>query len=179
VSSPEANYPPIESERLLLVWMSPSFIRASLDGDRDAAAKVIGASVPEGWPDDGLRRRMGTRLAQMERQPEAAPWLLRAMVTRADNEVVGYINFHGAPEDGRAELGYTVIDPHRRHGYASESALAMMRWAKEEHGVETFVLSISPDNDTSLAMAERLGFRQVGTRMDDVDGEELVFERPA
>jgi RimJ/RimL family protein N-acetyltransferase len=55
----------------------------------------------------------------------------------------------------------------------------MMHWAHTERSVETFVLSISPENRPSLAMAAKLGFERVGSRMDEIDGEEWVFELSA
>jgi RimJ/RimL family protein N-acetyltransferase len=99
------------------------------------------------------------------------------MLRRQDREMLGVINFHGRPNaQGQAELGYAVFEPYRRQGYASEAALAMMRWAHSRHGVRRFIVSISPANQASLAMADKLGFRLIATQMDDIDGEEHVFE---
>jgi RimJ/RimL family protein N-acetyltransferase len=42
--------------------------------------------------------------------------------------------------------------------------------------VRNFRASVAPDNVASLAIIGRLGFRQTGIQIDDVDGEELVFE---
>lgn len=107
----------------------------------------------------------------------AAPWLLRAMLRRDDRQFIGRIGFHGLPNaKGQAELGYAVLEEHRRRGYASEAALAMMRWARERPGVRSFLVSISPTNTPSLAMAAKLGFRWIGSQMDEVDGEEHIFE---
>jgi ribosomal-protein-alanine N-acetyltransferase len=169
----------IEAHRLILVWMSPDFMRASLAGRQEEASRLIAARLPEGWPDERGDVRLRMRLEQMEREPDSAPWLLRAIVRRSDMTMIGYITFHDPPADGRAELGYTVFEEHRRRGYASEAALAMMRWAREVHDVRAFVVSISPDNQASLALAAKLGFLRTGTRMDEVDGEEWVFEREA
>src|SRR3972149_5968385 len=66
--------------------------------------------------------------------------------------------------------------PCRRRGYALEAAQGLMDWAAREHGVRLFRLSIAPDNAPSLAMAAKMGFRQVGEQMDDEDGLELVFD---
>jgi RimJ/RimL family protein N-acetyltransferase len=157
--------------------MSPSFIEASLRRDAETASAVIDAVLPDGWPDDEARRRLKMRLDQMHLSPESAQWLLRAMVRREDGRMVGLINYHGPPNEmGQAELGYTVFEPYRRRGYASEAARAMMSWASREHGVVDFVLSISPANEPSLGLAASLGFRRVGTQMDEIDGEEWVFE---
>jgi RimJ/RimL family protein N-acetyltransferase len=35
---------------------------------------------------------------------------------------------------------------------------------------------VSPGNAASLAVVEKLGFRQTGVQIDDIDGEEGVFE---
>jgi RimJ/RimL family protein N-acetyltransferase len=120
---------------------------------------------------------MERRLRQIAEAPGDAPWLLRAMVRREDRVMVGYINFHGRPDDaGRAELGYTVFEPWRRQGYATEAIIGMMRWASREAPVQAFVLSISPSNVASLALAAKLGFVQVGSQVDEIDGVEYVFE---
>lgn len=156
--------------------MSVAFLKASLEGRWLDAQRELGAALPAGWPDDRAARRLAFRLGQMRDHPEAAPWLLRAIVDSASNAVAGYINFHGPPIDGRAELGYTVFESQRRRGYAEEAARGMMRWAHRAHGIGLFVVSISPTNLPSLGMAAKLGFKQTGSQWDDEDGEELVFE---
>jgi L-amino acid N-acyltransferase YncA len=45
--------------------------------------------------------------------------------------------------------------------------------------VRTVRASVSPGNVASLALVRSLGFRQVGEQWDEIDGLELVFERPA
>jgi RimJ/RimL family protein N-acetyltransferase len=160
--------------------MSPAFMEASLQGRREEAEAMLGVSLPDWWPDAEARRRLEMRLAQMRDDPASAQWLLRAMVRRPDGLVVGVINFHGRPDEAnRAELGYTVFEAYRRQGYATEAVLGMMGWTKRVHSVETFVLSISPQNGPSLGLAAKLGFRRVGSQIDEEDGEEWVFELAA
>jgi RimJ/RimL family protein N-acetyltransferase len=167
----------IASERLHLVRFSPEFFAASLEDRLAAAEALIDAHLPSWWPDEHARAVIQRRQRQIAATPSDAPWLLRAMVRREDRAVVGYINFHGPPDSyGRAELGYTVFEEHRRQGYATEAVLAMMRWAREEHLVRGFLLSISPTNAPSLALAAKLGFTQIGEQMDLEDGLEYVFE---
>ena len=53
--------------------------------------------------------------------------------------MLGHIGFHGPPDErGMAEMGYTVLPPFRRRGYALEAARGMMDWALREHGVRLF-----------------------------------------
>jgi hypothetical protein len=52
----------------------------------------------------------------------------------------------------------------------------MMQWARLNRGVSRFVVSISPDDPPSLAMAAALGFEPTGSQVDEIDGDEWVFE---
>ncbi len=170
------DVPAIRTRRLDLVSLSPELIEALLAGRRAEAGAIAGFPLPDGWPEPGDERFLRLRLDQMRGDPASRPWLLRAMVLHRTGTMVGYINFHGPPADGAAELGYTVLPTHRRRGYAREAIRGMMRWATREHGVRRFVVSIAPDNQASLALAAGLGFRQTGSHIDPEDGLELVFE---
>ena len=111
--------------------------------------------------------------------PAAQPWLGRAIVlTEADgtDRIIGSCGFHSPPEpDGRVEVGYRVEPTWRRQGVASEVVRALFDWAHAQ-GVDRFRASVAPDNVASLAIITGLGFRQTGVQIDDIDGEELVFE---
>ena len=114
----------------------------------------------------------------MRGDPSLQPWLARAMVLpQRERPMIGHVGFHGPPDgQGAAEMGYTVLPPYRRRGYALEAAQGMMEWAEREHGARLFRLSISPANAPSLAMATKLGFRHVGEQVDEEDGPELILE---
>lgn len=100
--------------------------------------------------------------------------MARIMKSR-DADVIGHCGFHGPPDIiGRAEIGYTVFASHRGQGYAKEAAAALVHWAFEQGETKVYA-SVSPSNAPSLAVVLSLGFRQVGTQVDDVDGLELVF----
>jgi len=92
--------------------------------------------------------------------------------------MVGFVNFHGAPgvndtaTPGALELGWTVFADDRRHGYATETANALMDWAAREHRVRHFISSTTPDNTPSLRVHEKLGFARTG---EVVEGE-VIFE---
>jgi [ribosomal protein S5]-alanine N-acetyltransferase len=175
---------PIRSRRLDLVSMSAAFVEAVLEGRRAAAARLVGAALPRDWPD---RRDLGflnLRLAQMQKDPETQPWLVRALVLREPRRtMVGHAGFHGPPgvngprHPDAVELGYTVFPPFRGRGLATEAVGALLDWASSEHGMRRFVASVAPGNEPSLAIVRKLGFVQTGQQWDDEDGLELVYER--
>jgi [ribosomal protein S5]-alanine N-acetyltransferase len=169
--------PTIHADRLDLVPLSPALLDAILTGRRPDAEAIAGMKLPEGWPDERDRRLLRLRRDQMRQDPGCQQWLLRAMVLRGGQTMVGHIGFHGPPQTiGRAELGYSVVPDHRRRGYAIEATLALMDWAAREHDVRNFFVSIAPDNAASLALATKLGFAKVGEQIDEEDGLEYVFE---
>ena len=166
----------MRSERLDLVWTGPEFLQASLDGRIEEAERLIGAKLPAGWPDD--EGRMRRQLQRVLDDLEQGLWIGCSMVRRADGAYVGGIGFHGKPNEmGQVELGYGVEPEYRRQGYASEAAQALIEWARREHGVRRFLLSILATNEPSLGMAAKLGFQRIGTQIDEIDGEEYVFEK--
>jgi RimJ/RimL family protein N-acetyltransferase len=158
------------------VWLSPDTLRRLAI----ASAEVKGAAVPEAWRSRHLYL-VEIRLRQLSRYPEHAPWLMRAVLERESGAFVGQIGFHGAPgynglrETDAVELGYSVDEPYRGRGYATEAARGMIAWAARR-GIRRVLASISPDNGASLAVARKLGMREVTVVVDDVDGPEVVFE---
>ena len=180
----------ISSPRLDLIPLTPAFLSACLADEREAAETILGLSIPPEWFEEkGL---MQLRLAQLEQRPDLQPWLLRAMGLRSQKQMVGHIGFHSAPgtsyldeiAPGGVEYGYTVFSAYRRQGYAREACTALMRWARQgqqtpwaaqEQGAPCFVVSIRPDNEPSLRLAQGFGFEKAGSHTDEVDGVEDIF----
>jgi ribosomal-protein-alanine N-acetyltransferase len=171
----------IQTNRLDVVPMTPAFLRASLRRDSAEAAQHLRLKVPDTWPD--IASVLALRLEQLESNPSLQPWLLRAMGLRTSREMIGHIGFHSLPgpryleqwSPGGVEFGFTVFPAYRRRGFAREASLALMQWARETHGVRSFVVTISPNNRASLALATSLGFVRVGDHEDEVDGREDVY----
>ena len=126
---------------------------------------------------------MELRLRQLEANPALQPWLIRGISLRDEGCLIGDIGFHDEPVAPSAsapksvELGYAIIESHRRRGYAREAAEALMQWACAQHGVRRFLLSISPENQPSRALAAKMGFQKVGFKIDEEDGPEDIFEK--
>ncbi len=172
----------IQTDRLDLILMTPTFFAAAVRGDQAQAVQLLGVPIPaEWWP---VSHHTLDRLEQARRNPVLQPWLERAIVLRSAQTMIGSIAFHMAhdPEPvrplgpGGVEFGYTIFAPFRRQGYATEASLALMTWAQQQ-GVMRFVLSISPQNQPSLRIAARFGFSKIGSQMDEEDGLEGIYER--
>jgi len=166
---------PIRTTRLELIQIDPAGIRHLIAGDRRKAEGVIGLTLPPEFPTaDDLAGFLPIQLLRMEAAPDRRDWMARMMVSDS-NEAIGHCGFHGPPEViGRAEIGYTVFTTFRGQGFAKEAARALTAWALEQGEREVYAC-VAPNNGPSLAIIRALGFKQIGTQEDEVDGLELVF----
>jgi RimJ/RimL family protein N-acetyltransferase len=168
----------IATARLDLVPLEPAAIERLLADDRAGATSMLGVTLPEEFPASGERSGfLPIQLERMRASPDRRDWMARLMVARADGAAIGHCGFHGPPEViGRAEIGYTVFTAFRGQDYAKESARALVDWAFAQREDEVYA-TVAPDNAPSLAVVRALGFIEVGTQIDEVDGLELVFVR--
>ena len=176
------NTPVISSKRVDLIPLTPAFLQASLQGDATTAESLLGLAIPSEWFAE--QRLIQLRLNDLQQNSALQPWLLRAIGLRHQQVMVGHIGFHTQPgadylrelAPGGIEYGYTVFSAFRRRGYAREACEALMQWAYQEHQVTRFVVSIRPDNIPSRRLAEQLGFKQIGSHVDEEDGLENIYE---
>ena len=159
--------------------MTPEFLAAILDGDRDRAAQALDVQLPEDVVREGTRRFFELRLRQMREDARFLEWCPHAVVL--EGTMIGHAGYHGPPgvnakqNPEAVEIGYTIEAPYRGNGYATAAATELLRRA-EERGIRHFVACTQPDNEPSLAIIRSLGFTQTGEAIDEEDGLELVFE---
>jgi RimJ/RimL family protein N-acetyltransferase len=169
----------IRSERLELPLLTLSQLERLATGDGATVAAELGAVLPPAWLAEVAWLAL-VRAEQLRIRPADGPWLLRPILLRGDDDArtaIGYLNFHGGPdEEGRVEVGYTLLPHARGHGYAIEAVQAAVEWATEIHGIRRFRAAVAPDNERSRNLILKLGFRQTGEQWDEVDGLELVYE---
>ncbi|MEA3019543.1 MAG: [ribosomal protein S5]-alanine N-acetyltransferase [Actinomycetota bacterium] len=164
----------IVTERLTLYALSPPLVALLAAADWDAAR----ATEPpydisdETFSDD--EHVLLLRLAQLAKDPDEEPWLMRVAVLKGTRQVVGRVGFHQPPDaEGVVEVGYSVTARFRRQGFAVEMAEGLIAWAASR-GCSACLASVRPDNAPSLATIEKLGFVKVGEQMDEIDGLEWV-----
>ena len=169
----------ITTDRLELHLLTLAELDAVAGGDAGGLAARISAAVPVEWIDD-VRDLAAFRAQQLRDRPGDEPWLLRALVVSlpADpRRVIGYLNFHAAPDEGgMVEIGYTLLPEARGRGYAIEAVRGAFAWATREFGIRHFRASVAPGNERSENLIRKLGFVQTGQQWDDRDGLELVYE---
>ena len=172
MSSPRAGH------EVRLVRLSVPAMEALVAGDLDTASREAGVSLTPYLVEE--RWLWKIRLAEVAEDPAALDWIARAAIDIASGDLVGHVGFHGPPdESGMVEVAYSVDPAVRRRGWGRELLRSALAWAAAEPAVRTVRASVSPDNSASLATLQPFGFVEVGEQWDEVDGTELVLERPA
>ena len=171
----------IQSNRLNLVLLDSKALQFSLAEDSESLQNYLGVDVPTDW--FAAKELMELRYQQIIRTPDYLPWSLRAIILRDKGMMIGHIGFHTQPgasylhpfAPNGVEFGFSVFPDFRRNGYAREASLVLMAWAHQQQAVSEFILTISPDNISSLKLAQGLGFKKIGSHVDEVDGVEDIY----
>lgn len=87
-------------------------------------------------------------------QPEVG-W--NQLALELDGEVIGDLALRYQPDDGLAEVGWTLIPRFQGNGYATEAAGALVQALFERGGVHRIVASLHPDNVASMRVCESIG----------------------
>jgi RimJ/RimL family protein N-acetyltransferase len=145
--------------------------------DIAALARTLGAAPPVVWPPEHngqpYRDWQRSLLAQYPDELGFAGWYIIG-----DGELVGTCGFKGPPDpSGTVEIGYSVIEPRRRRGYASGAVRLLVEHAFADRRIRRLVAETLPALVASQGVLTRCGFVPAGTRTDPDDGEVLRFER--
>ncbi|MCC9197553.1 GNAT family N-acetyltransferase [Arthrobacter sp. zg-Y820] len=87
----------------------------------------------------------------------------RLIREQATAQVIGTIGFLLLPEEGDAEVSYSVVPSRRGQGYATEALIAMARRALEQENVSRVVAYTEVENESSQSLLLTAGFLPVET----------------
>lgn len=102
--------------------------------------------------------------------PDRHHWHTYWLIVRRDNNIgIGTIGFKGQPdtEQYKVEIGYGLSEQHRQHGFMSEAAQTLTRWALVQPDCLGVIATTDPDNMPSHRVLEKTGFARNGEK----DGE--------
>ncbi len=109
------------------------------------------------------------------------PWIHGFKITkRGEDVVVGECGFKGPPDsDGIVEIAYRILPDHRRLGYATEAAAALVAYALTNQDVGVVRAHTLPESNASTRVLEKCGFHHVEDVVDPVDGPVWRWEKDA
>lgn len=163
-----------------LVQLPAAALQALAAGDRSGAERSSGIPLSAWLAGPDCRWVWSLRAHQVAGDLPSAAWVTAVVRDLATGAAVGRAGFHGPPDDGGVvEVGYAIDPAHRRRGYARAALHVLLDRAARDPVVTVVRASVAPTNAASLALVRSEGFVLVGEQIDEVDGLELVHERPA
>jgi [ribosomal protein S5]-alanine N-acetyltransferase len=154
----------IRTERLRLIPASIDALNADLEGPASLAG-VLGVTVPSSWPpelyDTGAVTFTRDRL---HHHPDEDGWWMYYFAGTGEEggPLVGCGGYKGPPADGVVEVGYSILEPFRRRGYATEATEALCRRAFDVPEVSAVIAETFPELAPSIGVLERCGFTLLG-----------------
>jgi RimJ/RimL family protein N-acetyltransferase len=172
---------PLGTPRLALVPITLAMVEAVLLGRREDAEALVGARMPERWPNRELiERAFAMSLETVRAAPDARLWGAQVMIAdaaTARRRVIGSVVFRGQPDaDGTAEIAYGVDEASQGQGFATEAVGACTRWALNEGGAKAVQATTFGWHRASIRVLEKVGMRRVGQREHETLGEMWVYE---
>ena len=111
--------------------------------------------------------------ALLQRFLDADPGTGALAVARADTgALAGLGGLHPTDSEGEHELFLGLARDTWGQGYAAEAARALIAAAFAQLGALRVVAAVDPDNEPSARLVERIGMREVGTRVNERSGKE-------
>ena len=148
------------TERLVLRPWSPD--------DAMAALGTYGAAEVARWLTpvmDRVRDEAAMRLVLQQWAAEDARMLTPAghwaVELHADGRLVGGATLLPLPPDDEFEIGWQLRPDAWGHGYATETGIALARWAFTQ-GIDQVIALVRPANTRATATARRIGMEWVG-----------------
>jgi RimJ/RimL family protein N-acetyltransferase len=163
-----------------IIQLTPEVITALAGADLDGARRLSGLQLTDYLVSSHCLGTWRYRADQVAIDPTDAGWVTGVIWVDDVDVAVGTAGFHGPPdEEGMVEVGYSVDPQYRRRGYARAALVELLARAAREPGVSRVRASIRPDNIPSRDLVLSYGFVAVGEQLDEVDGLEIIYERPS
>lgn len=163
-----------------IIATTPALLDAE-DRSGEALAAALEVLPPPSWPPlyNGPETRAWIRklLADHPEDPGFGSWYVIG-----NGRLVGTAGYKGPPDDaGTVEIGYSIVEPEQRRGYASAAVNLLVARAFRDPRVTAVRAETLPELLASQAVLRRCGFTQVGQRHDPEDGDILMYAltRPA
>lgn len=119
------------------------------------------------------RRYVAEKFVESYRRDGYGFWLVEPKGTDITAGVCGLVKRDALPG---VDVGYAFLPPFRSKGYASESASAVMRYARETLDLRRLYAIVNPENAVSVRVLEKLGMRfERMVRLSDDEPEIKLF----
>lgn len=160
----------LRTVRLELVAATAPLVQAEMQGI-GSLERMLGAELGVGWPPELCTvDTLEWALDRIARDARFEEWGMRYLVLKDPSEgsrVIGVAGYHGPPEEGAVEIGYSLLHRYRGRGLAGEAVAALVAHALAHPAIDRVIAHTPPDAHDSLGLLESTGFRFDGEVVQD------------
>lgn len=99
------------------------------------------------------------KISKQINEPET--WVQFIIVEKETQKIIGDLGIHFfGNENKQAEIGCTLNKKFQNKGYATESVKRIVDYLFKDLNKHRIITSIDPDNENSIRLVERIGFRK-------------------
>lgn len=143
---------PMRTERLLIRMPRTEDIDTLTAYRNDPEVNAL-----QDWDLPYPRERAERLVAALTDRQDVLPGEATQLAIDVDGELVGDMYVGVDEHGGIAEIGCTLNSPHQGKGYAGEALSAVVDHLVDRVGVHRIIAQLSPENEASARMLERLG----------------------
>ncbi len=148
---------------LSLIPASKQLLQAELN-DPTTVFDILDVGTPPYWPPD-LNDEDSFRYALnlIPEGTESADWGFYYVLLNENGarHAIGVGGFKEQPdENGEVEIGYSILEPYRRRGFATRMTRLLVDRAFKDPSVKAVTATTLPDLIPSIGVLEKVGFRQ-------------------
>lgn len=141
----------IQTDRLEMVQITADDWDLFQSLNQDPA--VISLCFDEPSP-EAIKESFESRLPAWNKSSDH--WLCLTMTLTETGEKIGVTGFRMA--EGKAEVGYLILPKYHGQGFGTESLKALLKWASEEQGIQSFGAIVTEGNVSSEKVLTKSGF---------------------
>lgn len=160
----------IQTSRLQLLPCSLQYFEALLQGN-DVLADLLGIEIPEYWTE--YPEMVLVAYDKLRNDPSLLGWFFYLVLHRQDRRLIGAGGFKGKPDEaGMVEIGYEISAAYREHGYGTELADALIRFAFGHAYVQKVIAHTEEEYNASVKVLQKSGMQFAG-EVPDKENEQL------
>lgn len=160
--TPIYNFPPLETERLLLLPLTAEYTDFIFQHFSNAAVSQY--LLDESPVTDYAQAE---EIVQFYVDATGKPYNRWVMVQKADHQPIGTCGYHKWDKRNvRAEIGYDLNPDFWGQAYMTEALSAVITMGFEQMGLNRIEALVYVENKRSIRLLQRLGFKQEGVLRD-------------
>ncbi|WP_458414018.1 GNAT family N-acetyltransferase [Schinkia sp. CFF1] len=152
----------IFTDRLLLI-PCPLDLAKSIILDRKKLEERSPVTLPSDWPSVQLKSLLPYYIELLDKAPNDRSLEIWLIIDPLERKVIGSLRVKSkAADSSTVDIGYEIIEAHRKRGVGYEAVQALVNWLLLNHKIEKITAECDASNIGSIRILEKVGMYCIG-----------------